>query len=726
MCIDYRGLNKITEKNNFPLPRIDDLHDRLIYAKWFTKLDLYSGYHQIPIRLGDEYKTAFTSRYGTYEFLVMPFGLTNAPATFQTAMNALFYDWLDDFVIVYLDDILIFSATLEEHNVHVCQVMHRLVDAKWYCKLKKCDFAANKVEYLGHIVSDGTISIDPDKMKAVLEWQLPMKSLRETQSYLGLSGYYRKFIAHYSHHARPLYALSRKDAKFEWTDEHTQAVQTINKAIASPECLAIFDGKRDTFLTTDACDYAMGAVLAQQHEHGERPVAFLSKSLMGAQLNYSMWEKELLAVVWSVQELRPYLRNHHFTLRSDNKPSVQILQNTNAKFSTLATNRVLRWIAALQSYSFTPVHMPGKSNVVADALSRFPVTAHFAPTEIASAMICKQSIVAYPSSDFTEHFQQAYDNIPHVKHLFTQLLEGAFHPRFTLHRDLIVSRECPPRVYIPDDVQLRTRVFQETHDSKLAGHPGFHKMHSFIKKHFFGPKLRADILDYVRTCPQCQIAKPRNTRPYGSIMPLQPPESPWQDISLDLITQLPRSNSFDSIFVVVDRFSKMAHFIPTTNNADAPALAQLFHDNIVRMHGYPRSIVSDRDARFLSSFWKELFDIAGTTLRFSTANHPQTDGQTERTNRTLEQYLRIFARHSPLAWNSVLVHAELSYNNATHASTGFTPFFLVHNHHPNLPIDLLRGPIEGRNDAVEALLTDHQKLSQCARGALVQTADKMR
>ena len=208
-------------------------------------------------------------------------------------------------------------------------------------------------------------------------------------------------------------------------------------------------------------------------------------------------------------------------------------------------------------------------------------------------------------------------------------------------------------------------------------------------------------------------------------MPLQPPEAPWQDISLDLITQLPRSNHFDAIFVVVDRFSKMAHFLPTTTTADAPTLAQIFQDGVIRLHGFPRSIISDRDPRFLSSFWRELFELAGTTLRFSTANHPQTDGQTERTNRTLEQYLRIFARHSPSTWHSLLPHAELSYNNATHSATGFSPFYLVYNYHPNFPLDLFRGPVEGRNDTVESLFNTHQSIHEQARDALQKAVAHM-
>ena len=214
MCVDYRALNDITIKNNFPIPRVDDLHDRLATARYFTKLDLYSSYHQIPIRRGDEHKTAFTSRYGTYEFLVMPFGLTNAPSTFQTAMHALLYQWLDDFVIVYLDDILIYSPTIEKHYEHVNLVITALHKDKWYCKLSKCDFATTRVEYLGHFIENGTIAIDKTKMDAIIKWQTPMKNLKEVQSFLGLLGYYCKFIPHFSHLAKPLHAFARKDKKF--------------------------------------------------------------------------------------------------------------------------------------------------------------------------------------------------------------------------------------------------------------------------------------------------------------------------------------------------------------------------------------------------------------------------------------------------------------------------------------------------------------------------------
>ena len=259
--------------------------------------------------------------------------------------------------------------------------------------------------------------------------------------------------------------------------------------------------------------------------------------------------------------------------------------------------------------------------------------------------------------------------------LYQKLSQGNYHPRFALHHDVIVTRETPFRIMLPDNADLRAKLFREMHDTPLAGHPGFHKFIEYVQRHFIGRHIRQDILEFTRSCPQCQIAKPRHNVPFGIMLPLQPPEEPWQDISMDLIVHLPQSQAYNAIFVVVDRFSKMAHFIPTQTQINAPDLAQLFLDNIVRIHGFPRSILSDRDPRFLSHFWKELFALTETTLRFSTANHPQTDGQTERTNRTLEQYLRIHARHNPSSWAKYLTSAEIAYNNLTHSSTGTSPFY---------------------------------------------------
>ena len=250
MCIDYRGLNDITIKEQLSIAAVSTIFmiDLATHAS-SPNLTFTQDITRIPIRPGDEHKTAFTSRYGIYEFMVMPFGLTNVPATFQTAMTTLFTEWLDDFVIVYLDDILIYSQSQSDHIQHVRQVMQKLLDHQWICKLKKCEFATKSVEYLGHIVSDGPIAIDPDKMKAVTDWPVPFKNLHEVQSFLGLVGYYRKFIPRFSHIARHLYDLTRKNVEFKWTDKHSEAVDQLKKAVTSPDCLAIFD-----FCVTDCFD----------------------------------------------------------------------------------------------------------------------------------------------------------------------------------------------------------------------------------------------------------------------------------------------------------------------------------------------------------------------------------------------------------------------------------------------------------------------------------------
>ena len=386
---------------------------------------------------------------------------------------------------------------------------------------------------------------------------------------------------------------------------------------------------------------------------------------------------------------------------------------------------MIRWILSIQGYNFKVEHQAGKTNVVADALSRFAAHINAIPDDVETAEFCQLQTTPQPNTKLFQSFHQAYAKDNNYTKVYQQLKDRQYHPRLAYHHDLIVTRETPFRILVPDNSNLRSELFREIHDTPLAGHPGFQKLYSYIRKYFVGFRLKNDALEFTRTCPQCQIAKPRHQLPFGTIMPLQPPEEPWQDISMDLIVHLPQSQTYNAIFVVVDRFSKMAHFIPTQTQITATELAQLFLDNIVRLHGFPHSIVSDRDPRFLSHFWRKLFLLTETTLRFSTANHPQTDGQTERTNRTLEQYLRIHARHTPSTWSKYLTTAEIAYNNLTHSSTGMSPFYLVYQRHANFPLDFACADLESKNAAVEALLNSRQKVLATARDNLVKVRDSM-
>jgi hypothetical protein len=362
MCIDYRALNKDTVKDRFPVPRIDELLDRLGRAKYFTKLDLASGYHQIGVARGDIAKTAFRTNRGSYEFIVMPFGLTNAPATFQRLINGVFAKEINDFVLVYLDDILIFSETLEDHWKHLDIALQRLKDAKLFGRIHKCDFLKEEVEYLGFRISKDGISTDPSKVQAVVQWPTPT-SVRDVRSFLGLASYYRRFIRNFSLIAKPLTDLTKNAVKWQWEEEQEHAFVQIKVALVSAPVLRIPDFGKEFVLTTDASLVSVGAILQQNFGEGVQPVAYASRKFNPTECRYSAYERELLAIVWAIGLWRPYLDSGHFIVQSDHS-SLRHLPN-----QASTNRRVWKWISVMQSYDCTIEHIPGKTNP-ADGLSR--------------------------------------------------------------------------------------------------------------------------------------------------------------------------------------------------------------------------------------------------------------------------------------------------------------------------------------------------------------------
>ena len=362
LCVDYRALNKITIKNRYPLPRIDELMDRLVGASYFTKIDLYSGYHQIRIKPEDIHKTAFRTRYGHYEFLVLPFGLTNAPATFMTLMNDIFREYLDQFVVIYLDDILIYSKTKEGHIQHIKKVLDILRQHKLFAKISKCEFFKHQVEYLGHLISKNGIAVDKKKVEAIQTWPTP-SNVSEIHSFLGLASYYRKFVPNFSTIATPLTQLLHKDQKYCWMENEEKAFNELKSKLSSTPVLLLPDPTKPFSVTTDASDYAIGAVLSQNHGHGDQPIAYESRKLSQAELNYPTHEKELLAIVHALKIWRTYLEGSKFTVITDHASLEFIRTQTNL------SRRQARWLELLQSMTFDVKYRPGKTNIVADALS---------------------------------------------------------------------------------------------------------------------------------------------------------------------------------------------------------------------------------------------------------------------------------------------------------------------------------------------------------------------
>lgn len=697
MCIDYRMLNKITIKNKYPLPRVDELLDRLQGAKWFSKIDLRSGYHQIRISEGDIEKTAFRTRYGHYEFLVLPFGLTNAPATFMRLINDILNPHLDEFVIAFIDDILIYSKTKEEHEQHIKQVLEILRQHQLYAKGSKSEFCKQHVSFLGYEIGVDGIRMEKEKVKAVCEWPAP-KNVQEVMEFEGFAGFYRHFIKDFSRIMSPLTDLKRKDTAFVWGPVQQNAFDTIKQRMSEEPVLIIPDPTLPFVVETDASGYAYGACLQQDQGKGLQPIAYLSRKMIPAEKNYATHEQELLAIVRALQEWRHHLHGAHFTVYSDHGPLKYMATQPHL------TSRQARWNEILSEYDFTIEYKPGKKNIVADALSRR--CDHKEEMKVAAVTMSTQV------APITEEIRRAYQGDPVCVEILTrgQASEAEVESKYEIRNGIIYKES---RIYVPNNTQIKKKILYECHDSPIAGHVGVTKTVEHVSRQFYWPKLHEEVKQYVISCLPCQSNKPSNQEPIGLLQPLPIPEVRWEVVSMDFITQLPTTkHNNDAIMIVVDKLSKQAHLIATKTAVSAPEVATLFFREVVRHHGIPKSIISDRDSRFTSMFWKALWQQLGTKLQMSTAYHPESDGQTERTNRTIEDMLRAYVDYRQDNWDECLTAAEIAYNNSIQVSTGFSPYYLNYGQHPNLPIVNASDQQNCNNQTVSELLSSlHNSIS---------------
>ena len=681
MCIDYRAINKITVKNRYPLPRIDDLLDKLQGSKCFSSLDLSQGYHQIRITDEDIPKTAFNTHMGHYEFRVLSFGLTNAPATFQSVMNKIFGHL--DFCLVYLDDILIFSQNEEEHRKHLEEVLSLVQKEKLYCKLSKCSFLQKELEYLGHIVSSDGIKVNPKKIEAVKAFPRP-SNVSELRSFLGLANYFRKFIKDYARIAAPLTAQTGKNAHLNWCSKCECAFRTLKQRLSEAPVLALPDPSKTFVIESDASVEGIGAVLLQDGH----PVAYESRKLSGAERNYTTTEQELLAVHHALHVWRCYLEGakYPFLVRTDHNALTYL-----PTCPTLS-RRMARWSEYLQRFHFQWEYKPGKTNSAADSLSRSPVAPD--PSQgLALAMIRKRAEATARRSIKDGNYEILTPWKQQIRAGY--FLDADFHPsseklaEWNLHyQDGFYWKGS--RVAVPNAGNLRKEIFHAFHAPVMAGHFGTAKTGHNITQHYWWNNMTIDIRDWVKACELCQQNKASQKKPQGLLKPMPIPEGAWDSVGVDFVVSLPMTPRHkDAIMVVIGRLTKMAHFIPTRTDVTALEVADLFYKHVWCRHGLSLDIVSDRDPKFTSKVWKHLCEMWPMAKLMSTGFHPQTDGQTERMNRTLQQMLRNYVSPDQTDWDELLAPAEFAYNNAPSASTGFTPFFLNYGRHPRTPASLI-------------------------------------
>lgn len=641
-CIDYRALNKITIRNRYPLPLMSTAFDLLQGATVFTKLDLRNAYHLVRIRQGDEWKTAFNTPSGHYEYQVMPFGLTNAPAVFQALINDVLRDMINHFVFVYLDDILIFSRTLKEHHHHVRQVLQRLLKNHLYVKAQKCEFHVTEASFLGFILREGQLQMDPAKTDAVRKWPTP-KSVKEVQQFLGFANFYRKFIRNFSSVAAPISALTKKTKEpFVWTSKAEEAFQDLKLRFSSAPVLVLPDPSQPFIVEVDASDVGVGAVLSQRSNGRLHPCAYLSHRLDPTEARYDIGDRELLAVKKALDEWRHWLEGaqHPFLVWTDHK-NLEYLQQAKR-----LNPRQARWAMFFSRFDFTLSYRPGSKNTKPDALSR-----------------------QFPSSGR----ESEVSTVVPVSRIIAPVcwgVEAAI--RRAQHQEPDPGGGPPGLLYVPSPV--RAKALQWGHSSHLTAHPGSRRTLEFLRRRFWWPGMEKDVKSFVMACPVCTRSKNPRQAPQGLLHPLCIPRRPWSHVSTDFITGLPQSEGNTVILVVVDRFSKACRFIPLQKLPSALETAKLMFHHVFRVFGLPQDIVSDRGPQFSSRVWRAFCRLLGATASLSSGFHPQSNGQTERLNQELEATLRSLAMDNPSSWSSWLPWAEYAHNTLQSSATKVSPF----------------------------------------------------
>lgn len=692
MCQDERGLNKITIKNKMDMPHIQGMFDRLKGACWYSKLDLKQGFNQIRIKEEDTHKTGFSCSSGHYEWLVMPFGLCNAPATFQSLMQFVLAERLNKGVVVFIDDILIYSTNKEDHLQDIEWVLTQLDKWKLYAAARKCLWMKPSMEFLGHVVSAKGVQVMEKKVQAIVDWP-ELSNAKEVKQFLGLAGYYRRFVKDFSKIAAPLTELMKEKTAWKWGKEEKDAFEQLKERMSQTPILIHPDHRLPFVVTTDASGYAVGAVLSQDQGSGQQPVAFYSHKMAKAERNYPVHEQELLAIILALKEWRCYLHGsaHPVNIITDH----QSLKYLNSQ--PHLSSRQARWVEYLQQFDIVISYREGKENVVADALSRrgdykkdVEAEDEKEKREFGSSVPrLRYGIAAVAAIEDGDPVLLA--ELSEATKEDESLRDIVVNPQqqgYTLTEEGILKNQ-QGLIVVPNRRTLRTKIMKEFHDVPVSGHRGIEKTLSKLGKRFWWPGIRQEVQQYIGSCIACQSNKSSNKATAGLLHPLPIPSHAWESISMDFVGPLPVTNDgHDNILVVVDRLTKMVHLTACRITVTAPQVASLVWREIIRHHGIPTSIITDRDPRFVSMFWNELWKLMGTNLHMSTSYHPQTDGQTERTNRIMEEILRNYVSDKQDDWDKHLTAVEIAINNSKQSSTDFTPFYLNHGRDMKLPIDV--------------------------------------
>ena len=715
-CCDYRKLNEVTIKDAYPLPRINDMLDCLSGSSYFSTLDLRSGYWQVKTDEKDKNKTAFITRDGLFNFHVLPFGVANGPACFERLMETVLAGLQWKRCLVYLDDIIVFGKTFDEHLSRLEEVLNRLIKAGLKLKVKKCHMLKAQVEFLGFVVSPNGVETDYNKIKEVREWPVPT-NVTQVKSFLGLCSYYRRFVRGFSQIAAPLNRLTQKDQEFQWTGECQLAFDNLKCCLTKAPVLAYPDFKQEFILDTDASNHSVGAVLSQVQDGEERVIAYASRALNKHEKKYCVTRKELLAAVNFIKYFRNYLYGRPFILRVDHS-ALRWIRNFKEP-----EGQVARWLEILGTYDFKIQHRPGLKHGNADGMSRKPCSQCGWEDDKISGVLNPpaahvQNISTSISDEvLTGHNEREYRQLQLNDPVIGKILQlkesklkqpaweevsienAEFKAYWAKWEQLVVQNgilfykwiEMPEesityRLLVPSEE--RTKVCNHLHDAKTAGHLGQTRTLEKIKSRFYWYKMTEFIQEYCAACLPCASRKTTNHRLKA---PLQKyiVGVPMERVALDIIGPLPRTQRGHMFCLVIsDYFTKWTECYPM-RKIDAVTTAKLFVEQFVCRFGLPRQVHTDRGSNFTSKLFSQMCSLLQIDKTQTTSYHAMGDGLVERFNRTLEEMLSLFVNKNQKNWDELLPYLLLAYRSSKHTSTGVTPSKMMLGRDVTLPIDLI-------------------------------------
>lgn len=699
-CIDYRQLNQNTVKDGHPIPLIADVLAKFKESKVFSSIDLRGAYNLIRMKKGHEYKASFRCKFGQFEPTVVQFGLTNAPAVFSRFVLSIFRDLVDIYLEVYIDDIIVYSNTLEEHVLHLKAVFKRLQEHQLVISLEKCLFFTEELVYLGYKITTRGISMEADKIKAILDFGAP-RNVKEVRSFVGLINYYRKFIKNFSYLALPLTALTKKGLEFKWTEVEEMAFTKLKLAVRDDVMLRYPDSSRPFYISADASDYALGSVLSQRDEEENlRPVEFYSRKFLPAEQNYTVYDKELLAIVESFKVWR------HFLLYSPHRVEVKSDHNNLKYFATarLYKPRHARWAEELSQYDFIISHVSGVENSVADALSRDPKLMSTCSPQCEMVLL-KDSvfrIAALGSNDPEQEpaesgAQDGVHDWPEdiAKYMVSGEWDCSTHSlkkykpfmgKFKIMGDKLyyLTPLGWPRAYVP--FSQRSEIMARFHDQ--LGHLGAESILDLVTRRYYWPNLESDLRKYCTSCSSCQLARSRGGAPKPILKPIPPVALPFERLGLDfvgILTETKKGNRWS--ITAVDYATRWAWAVPVKEATSATVIWFLYH-YIICFVGCPSEVITDKGRNFISQEMQDYFSANKIKHLETSPYHPATNGMVERMHGMLNHGISALCASRVDRWDEYIDEVLCGIRVRTHSVTGFSPFYLLFGVHPRLAGDV--------------------------------------